>query len=249
MNLTDTHAHLDLLEEDVGQALDRARSVGVTEVVTIGIDLPSSRQAVELAHRFPNVHAVVGIHPHDASDLDAAALAELRRLAGDPVVVGIGETGLDFYRNLSPRPDQERAFRALLELALELGLPAVIHDREAHAETMEILGDYAPFDGRLVMHCFSGDLQMAREILDMDGYISVAGPVTFKNARKLPDIVRELPLERLIVETDSPFLSPHPFRGKPNSPERLRIIAEKVAELKGLSLDDLSFPNPFPFRG
>lgn len=245
MNLVDTHAHLDLLKEDVGKALGTAARAGVSKVITIGISRESSRQSVEFARRFPQVYAVVGMHPHDASLLDDAALKELRTLAGDPRVVGIGETGLDFYRNLSPREDQERAFRSLLELAIELDLPVVVHDRDAHADTMSILEEYAPFDGRLIMHCFSGDLTMAQAVIDMGGYISVAGPVTFKNARKLPEIVREIPLEKLLLETDCPFLSPHPYRGKPNSPWRVRIIAEKVADLKGIPLEQLRLPNPF----
>ncbi len=248
MGLLDTHAHLDLLGGDLAQALQRAKAAGVTGVVTIGIDLPSSRRAVEMAHAFPGVRAVVGMHPHDAIDLDAAALSELRRLAADPRVVGIGETGLDFYRNLSPRSAQERAFRAQLDLARELELPVVVHDREAHVETMRILEEYAPFADRMVMHCFSGDLEMARGVMAMGGYVSVAGPVTFRNARGLQDVVRELPLDRLVIETDSPFLSPHPFRGKPNSPERLVLVAEKVAELKGMPAHELDLPDPFPPR-
>ncbi len=248
MNLIDTHAHLDLIEGDVAEALERARAAGVTGVVTIGIDVASSRRAVELANAFPQVRAVVGMHPHDAKDLDRAALHELRRLAADPRVVGIGETGLDFYRDLSPRPEQERAFRSQLDLARELALPVVVHDREAHEDTMRILAEYAPFGSRLVMHCFSGDLEMARGVMDMGGYVSVAGPVTFKNARRLQEIVRELPLEKLIIETDSPFLSPHPFRGKPNSPEKLALIAAKVAELKGIPVEELDLPDPFPLR-
>jgi TatD DNase family protein len=248
LDLIDTHAHLDLLEGDLAQVLQRAEAAGVAGVIAIGIDVKSSRRAVELAHAFPQVRAVVGMHPHDASDLDGAALRELGRLAADPRVVGIGETGLDFYRNLSPRSDQERAFRSLLGLAHELALPVVVHDREAHADAIRILEEYAPFDGRLVMHCFSGDLEMARAVLDMGGYVSVAGPVTFHNARKLQDIVRELPLERMLIETDCPFLSPHPFRGKPNSPERLVLIAEKVAELKGITMEELDLPDPFPLH-
>lgn len=248
MEFIDTHAHLDLLEGDVARALERAQASGVTGVIAIGIDVASSRRAVEYAHAFPQVRAVVGMHPHDAIDLDAGALSELRRLAGDSRVVGIGETGLDFYRNLSPRSEQERSFRSLLELARELALPVVVHDREAHAKTMGILEEYAPFDGRLVMHCFSGDVEMARAVLDLGGYVSVAGPVTFHNARRLQEVVRELPLERLLIETDSPFLSPHPFRGKPNSPERLVLVAEKVAELKGIPVEELDPPDPFPLR-
>ncbi len=248
MPFIDTHAHLDLLEEEVGAALERAQKAGVVAVVTVGISLSSSRRALELAHAFPAVWAVVGVHPHDASDLDAGTLRELRRLAGDPRVVGIGETGLDFYRNLSPRGDQERAFRSLLDLAAELSLPVVVHDREAHQDTMRILEEYAPFGGRLVMHCFSGDLDMARAVLDLGGYVSVAGPVTFQNARRLQEVVRGLPLQGLLVETDCPFLSPHPYRGKPNSPERLALIAAKVAELKGIPLEELRLPDPFSLQ-
>lgn len=248
LSLVDTHAHLDLLEEDVGEALHRAREAGVTGVVTVGIDLDSCRRALELARRHPGVRVVVGVHPHDASSLDRETLGELRRLAGDPLVVGIGETGLDFYRNLSPRSDQERAFRAQLELARELDMPVVVHDREAHSRTLEILEEYAPFAGRLIMHCFSGDLEMARAVMDMGGYISVAGPVTFLNAGRLQGLVRELPVERLLVETDCPFLSPHPYRGRPNSPERLVLIAAKVAELKGIPLEELRLPDPFARR-
>ena len=244
-SLVDTHAHLDLLEEDVGEALRRAREVGVTGVITVGIDLHSSRTAVDLARTHPGVRAVVGVHPHEASCLDREALRRLRRLAGDPEVVGIGETGLDFYRNLSPRADQERAFRAQLELARELDLPVVVHDREAHSRTLDILEEYAPFADDLIMHCFSGDLAMARRVLEMGGFISVAGPVTFRNAGRLQELVRELPLERLLLETDCPFLSPHPFRGKPNSPQRLVLIARKVAELKGMRLEELRLPCPF----
>jgi TatD DNase family protein len=245
MNLVDTHAHLDLLKEDVGKALGTAAQAGVSEVITIGISIESSRIAVELANRYPQVYATIGIHPHDASLLDEAALKELRVMASDPRVVGIGETGLDFYRNLSSPQDQKRAFRTLVELAKELDLPVVIHDREAHADTMGVLEEYAPFDGRLIMHCFSGDLAMAQAVIDMGGYISVAGPVTYKNARNLPEIVKDLPLDRLLLETDCPFLSPHPYRGKPNSPWRVRVIAEKVAELRGIPLEELRLPNPF----
>jgi TatD DNase family protein len=245
MSLVDTHAHLDLLNEPIGQVLQKAHHAGIAEIITIGIDLESSRRAVELAATYPQIHAVVGMHPHDASKLDDLTLREITELASNPRVVGIGETGLDFYRDLSPRADQERAFRAQVELAAELRLPVVVHDREAHADTMRVLDEYAPFDDRLVLHCFSGDLDMAHACLDMGGYISIAGPVTFNNAGRLRDIVREIPLERLLIETDCPFLSPHPFRGKPNSPDRLVLVAEKVAEIKGIPLEELRLPNPF----
>jgi TatD DNase family protein len=249
MNLVDTHAHLDLLEQDVGLALAEAEAAGVAGVITVGIDLQSSRRAVEYSEFFPQVHAIIGLHPHDASKLDNLMLRELEQLAGDPRVVGIGETGLDFYRDRSPHKDQEKAFRAQIELAGELSLPVVVHDREAHSDTLRILRDYQPFENGLVMHCFSGDLEMALACIEMGGYISVAGPVTFTNAKKLQETVREIPLQRLLVETDSPFLSPHPFRGKPNSPKMVLLVAEKVAELKGIPVEELHLTNPFYGQG
>ncbi len=245
MGLIDSHAHLDLLEEDVAEAIARAEAAGVSGVVAVGIDLESSRKAVAFANRFVQVRAVIGIHPHDASQLDGAVLRALEQLAGDPRVVGIGETGLDFYRNRSPHEDQERAFRAQIELGKELALPVVVHDRDAHEDTMRILNDYKPFENGLILHCFSGELEMALSCIEMGGYISVSGPVTFSNARRLQEIVKVLPLKRLLIETDSPFLTPHPFRGKPNSPEKLMLVAQKVAELKGIAVEELNLPNPF----
>jgi len=149
---------------------------------------------------------------------------------------------------VSAAGEEQPIYKPTSELARELALPLVVHDREAHDDTMRILSEYAPFDGRLVMHCFSGDAEMAHGIIEMGGYVSVAGPVTFHNARRLQEVVRGLPLERLLVETDSPFLSPHPFRGKPNSPERLVLVVEKVADLKGVTVEELDLSNPFPLR-
>jgi len=238
MELIDTHAHLDMLEGEVAEHLRLAREAGVVQVATVGIDLPSSRRALELARSFSEVVAVVGVHPHEASSADRVCLRELRRLAGEPEAVAVGETGLDFYRNLSPRSDQERSFRAHLELARELGKPLVVHDREAHARTLEILEEFAPFPDGLILHCFSGDLEMARRCLEMGGYVSVAGPVTFSNAGRLREVAAGVPLERMLAETDSPFLSPHPFRGKPNTPARVALVVETLAGLKGLGVEE-----------
>lgn len=240
MGLIDTHAHLDMLEGDLEGHLEEARRAGLVQIVAVGIDLPSSRAALAYARSHEMIKAVVGVHPHDSSTVDERVMRELGALAGDGEVVGIGETGLDFYRNRSPRDAQERSFRLHLELSRELGKPVVIHDREAHAETLAILDEYAPYDAGLVLHCFSGDLEMARSCMDMGGYISIAGPVTFSNARGLREIVAELPLDRLILETDSPFLTPHPFRGKPNTPARVALTARTVAELKGLTLEEVT---------
>jgi TatD DNase family protein len=240
MELVDTHAHLDMLEGDLEDHLEKAREAGLVQVAAVGIDIDSSRKALGYARSHAMVKAVVGVHPHDSSKLDAEAMKGLRTLAGDAEVVGIGETGLDFYRNLSPRAAQESSFRQHLELARELGKPVVVHDREAHAETLDILAGFAPFDAGLVLHCFSGDLAMARACMDMGGYISIAGPVTFSNAFTLQEVAAALPLERLILETDSPFLSPHPHRGKPNTPARVALTARVVAELRGMTVEELA---------
>ncbi len=240
LELVDTHAHLDLLEGEVEIYLRDAAHAGVNLVAAVGINLEASRKAVEYSEKFEGVDAIVGIHPHEASTVDRRTMDRLRELACNPGVVGIGETGLDFYRNRSPRADQERSFRWHVELAKEMSLAVVVHDRDAHAETIKILEEYAPFRDKLVLHCFSGDLAMARECMEMGGYISVAGPITFLNAKRLRELVAQLPLERLLLETDCPFLSPHPYRGKPNFPARVALIAQCVAELKGVTLKEVA---------
>ena len=249
MRLIDTHAHLDFDRFDADRAavIERARSAGVVAIVNVGADLPSSRAAVRLAGEYEHIYAAVGIHPHDAKKLDGAALAELRELAQQPKVVAVGEIGLDFYRDLSPRDVQRRAFQAQLAWAAKLGKPVVIHDRDAHEEIMAVLADWAaelgraPLAGRLgVLHTFSGDLAMAERAIDLGFYLSISGPVTYHNAGQLREIVGALPLDRLLVETDCPFLAPHPHRGKRNEPAHVRLVAERVAELHGISLDELA---------
>jgi TatD DNase family protein len=247
--LVDTHAHLDFdkFDADRPAVIERARAAGVVAIVNVGADLPSSRAAVRLAGEYEGIYAAVGMHPHDARKLDGAALAELRELAQQPKVVAVGEIGLDFYRDLSPRDVQRRAFQAQLAWAARLGKPVVIHDRDAHDEVLAMLEDWAagldhsPLAGRLgVLHTFSGDLTMAERAIDLGFYISISGPVTYHNARQLPEIVRALPLGRLLVETDCPFLAPHPHRGRRNEPAYVRLVAERIAELRGISLDDLA---------
>ena len=246
MTLVDTHAHLDFgkFDGDRQAVIQRAREAGVGAIVNVGADLASSQRAVKLAEAHEGIYAAVGMHPHDAKALDGAALAHLRELARHPKVVAVGEIGLDFYRDLSPRDMQRRAFRAQLAWAAKLGKPVVIHDRDAHDEILEMLEDWAgglqgsPLAGRLgVLHTFSGDLGMAERAIELGFYISISGPVTYHNARHLPDVVRALPMERLLVETDCPFLTPHPHRGKRNEPAYVRLVAERVAVLKGLPLD------------
>jgi len=247
--LVDTHAHLDFekFDRDRPAVLARAREAGVVAIVTVGVDLPSSQAAVALAEANKGVYAAVGMHPHDASALDGEGLARLRELGGHDRVVAVGEIGLDFYRDLSPRDVQRRAFRAQLAWAARLGKPVIIHDREAHAEIMDVLSGWAaeqtgsPLEDRLgVLHTFSGDLGMARRAIDLGFYLSISGPVTYKNAGRLADAVHALPLDRLLVETDCPFLTPHPHRGKRNEPAYVRLVAERVAEIKGVSLDEVA---------
>lgn len=249
MTLIDTHAHLDFAKFDADRlaVIERATAAGVAAIVNVGADLASSRRAVELAEQHDTVYAAVGVHPHDAKKLDGATLGELRELANRSKVVAVGEIGLDFYRDLSPRDVQRRAFQAQLAWAAKLGKPVIIHDRDAHDDIMEILGDWAaglknsPLTGRLgVLHTFSGDLSMAEQAMDLGFYISISGPVTYKNARQLPNLVQVLPLDRLLVETDCPFLAPHPHRGKRNEPAYVRLVAERIAELKGIAIDDVA---------
>ncbi len=240
--LFDTHAHLHFPEfsQDLEAVLSRAREAGVDYMLTIGTDLETSGQAVLLAEKHSEIYAAVGIHPHDAAKADEAAFEGIWRLAeSSPKVVAIGETGLDFFRNLSPRETQEHVFRRQLELARRVKKPVLIHCRDAHAETLEILREEGVQGMGGIMHCFSGDAALARQCLDLGLLISFAGPVTYPNAKRLPEVVKMVPSDRLVVETDCPFLPPQPYRGKRNEPAYLAVTARRVAELKGVPLDTL----------
>jgi TatD DNase family protein len=238
--LIDTHAHLDLPEfkSDQEQVIERAREAGVEHIITIGIGEKECRRAIEIARKHSFISAAIGIHPHNASKLDLDVLDFLEKQAADPNVVALGEMGLDFFRNRSPREDQKRAFRAQLDLAESLKLPVVIHDRDAHDETMQILREEKPAYGG-VLHCFSGDASMARDCINLGFLISIPGTVTFKNAAQIHAVAKKIPLEHLLLETDCPFLTPVPYRGKRNEPAYVRFVAEKVAELKQQSLEDV----------
>jgi len=241
-DLFDTHAHLHFpgFDEDRDAVLARARAAGVRRMVTIGTDGETSRAALALADRHPDVWATAGVHPHDAAESDEAAQAEVERIAAERRVVAIGEIGLDFFRNLSPPETQERVLRRFLALARRLRKPVVLHCRDAHAEILALLGEERVADVGGIMHCFSGDVAIARRCLDLGLLISLAGPVTYPNARALPDVARFVPGDRLVVETDCPFLPPQGYRGKRNEPAYLTITAARVAELRGEPLDDLA---------
>src|SRR5262249_12225741 len=240
--LFDTHAHLHFPDFDADRVemMARARQAGVTRMLTIGDEVPTSRAAIALARAEPDIWASVGVHPHDAAEADEATLAEIERLAGESHVVAIGEIGLDFFRNLSPRDVQERVFRHLIGVARRARKPVIIHCREAHPEVLGILGEEHAAEVGGIMHCFSGDVAVARRCLDLGLLVSLAGPVTYPNARALPDVARFVPADRLVVETDCPFLPPQGYRGKRNEPAYLAITAARMAELRGEPLEEFA---------
>jgi TatD DNase family protein len=242
--LIDTHCHLDMdaYENDLENIIQSAADHGITVIVTVGIDLASSHKAVELAKRFPGVWATIGIHPHNAASGNMEAYRQMHLLANDRSnkVVGYGEIGLDFAKNYAPREIQVKNFEMQLDIAKDLNLPIIIHDRDAHDEITGILKAHSPFPARGVMHCFSGDLELAHKVIDLGLFISIPGIVTFNKSSVMQQVAQEIPLERLILETDGPFLSPVPFRGKINKPAYLLYTAQKIAELRGISLDDVA---------
>jgi TatD DNase family protein len=241
VKLIDSHCHLDFVQfdEDRDQVLIRASEAGVKSLVNPSTNMEGSRRVVELARRYHHIYAAIGFHPYDAPGVNNDTLAELTELSTAPNVVAIGEIGLDFYRNRAPKSEQYRAFEAQLALAKDLNLPIIIHQRNAAADTMTILRSWADKGNHpgLVLHAFSGDVAMVEEAVSLGFDIGVGGPITFKNARDYPNIVTHIPLDRLLIETDAPFLSPHPHRGKRNEPARVILIAQKLAELFDVSIE------------
>ena len=239
MPYVDTHCHLDHHEHlSPAEQVERARAADVTTLITIGTDMASSTQAVAAARRFDGVHACVGVHPNDAMEATPRVLEVIDRLAGEPGVVGVGETGLDYYREHTTPAQQETAFRAHIELAERHDKTLVIHCREAWADCLKILeGAGAP--PRVVMHCFSGDVEVVRRCAEQGWFMSFAGNVTFKNASQLREAAAEVPLDLLLTETDSPFLTPHPHRGKPNDPSYVPYVAATLADVKGCTLREV----------
>ena len=238
----DTHAHLDLspLSEAEDAVVRRAHDAGVTRITTIGIDPESSANAVAIAHRHAGIYASVGLHPHDASRLSDETLSRLEELSRCDKVVGIGETGLDFYRDRSPRDAQRTAFREQIRMARRRNLPVIVHDRDAHDEVLSILAEEKAAEVGGIFHCFSGDLAMARKAVAMNFLVSIPGAITYKGSEAQVAAVRGLPLDRLLIETDCPFLAPLPHRGKTNEPSYVPLVAAKVAEIQGVSVEDVA---------
>ena len=235
------------------ESLQKSSEEGVRYIINVGSSIEGSRKSIGYARRFPDVFASVGIHPHDARDFGSREIKILKGLiaggqdeSGDngkrfEKVVAVGETGLDFFRDLSPRSSQEKAFRAHIELALEYDLPLIIHDRDAHEEILNILRQYMTNKIlRGVVHCFSGDLDFALKCIDMGLNISYTAIITFPNAKGLLDVVKEIPIEKIFIETDCPFLAPQDKRGKENYPGYVRYTAQKIAELRKISLEEVA---------
>lgn len=244
MELIDTHLHLDheRFAPDTADVVKRAGEAGVVQMITIGSDLHTSQRAIELAESFPEVFATVGIHPHEADSADEAAYEQLIAWAAHPKVVAIGEIGLDYHYNFSEPEVQRRVFWRQLEVAREVDLPVVIHDREAHEDVVRLLEESeAKGVPRAVLHSFTGSWEMARRCLDQfDVYFSTGGMVTFKNTQSIRDVFARIPSDRFMLETDAPYLSPEPFRGRRNESFRLPVIAERLAQVRQLDVETLA---------
>lgn len=238
--LFDTHAHYDdeQFDGDRQTLLASLPEHGVGLVVNPGITVETSRQAVDFARCHPHMYAAVGIHPENCHDFCPEQIQQLRQLAAEPKVVAIGEIGLDYYwAENPPKEVQQEAFRCQLALAEELHLPVIVHDREAHADTLSMVQEFPKVTG--VFHCFSGSVEMARQLVDMGWMLSFNGAITFKNARKAPEVVRAIPLERLMIETDAPYLTPVPYRGKRNDSTYVHLVAETIAAIRELPVEEV----------
>lgn len=242
LTLFDSHCHLNdrKLAVEIDAVLERAAAAGVMHMAVIGCNLRDSVYAVHLAEKYPQLVAAVGYHPSDSKELDEAVFAELAELAEAPKVRAIGEIGLDYFWDETPRDVQRRWFVRQIDLAKQLHKPIIIHDREAHGDLFNIVREENAGQNGGIMHCFSGSWELAKEALRRNFYISIAGPVTYKNAKALPEVVKNCPLDRLLIETDSPYLSPEPKRGKTNEPANVFYVAEKIAALRGISVEEVA---------
>ena len=237
--LFDTHAHLNdpAFDEDREALLTGLSGKGVSLVMNVGCCLSSSKDCIALAEKYPFVYAAVGTHPDAADEVDDAVLEAYRQMAQHPKVMAIGEIGLDYYYETIPREIQQKAFRMQMELARELKMPVIVHERNAHDDGMRIVKEFKDVTG--VFHCYSGSAEMARQLVDMGWYIGFTGVLTFKNARKAVETAERIPLDRIVLETDCPFMAPEPCRGKRNDPGYLYRMAERLAEIRGITVEEV----------
>lgn len=240
--LIDSHTHLDAeqFDEDREQVIERALAAGVTKIINIGFNRETIPTTLALADQYDCIYAAIGWHPVDAIDMQPEDLAWIEELSRHEKVVAIGEIGLDYHWDKSPKEVQHRVFREQIRLARKLGMPIMIHNRDAHQDIVQILREENAAEVGGIMHCFSGSWETAKLCLDMNFYISFGGPVTFKNAKQPKEVLAKVPLDRLLVETDAPYLTPHPYRGKRNESAYVRLVAEAAAEIRGMSLDELA---------
>lgn len=240
--LFDTHAHLDddRFDKDRDEVISQCKQDGVKLILNAGSNIETSVKAIALSKKYEFIYAAVGVHPHDAAEMDEETAGVLAALAGNRKVRAIGEIGLDYHYDLSPRDVQKQRFIEQIDLARQLKLPIIVHDREAHGDVMDIFKKTRIKEVGGVLHSFSGSAEMALECIKLGLYISISGPVTFENARKTVEAVKQVPLDMLLIETDSPYLTPVPHRGKRNYPGYVRFVAEKIAEIKGISFEEVA---------
>jgi TatD DNase family protein len=243
MTLFDTHAHLDAdaFAEDRGAVLERAKSAGVSKIVNIGFNRETIPSTIELAETYDWIYAAVGWHPQDAKDMLASDLQWIESMMSHPKVVALGEIGLDYYWDTSPKDVQQQVFRDQIQLARKVGKPIIIHNRDAHRDVVDLLKSERAADVGGIMHCFSGSWDIAKECLDLGFYISLGGPVTFKNAKTPKEIAAKVPLDRLLIETDAPYLAPHPHRGKRNESSYVHFVAQTIAEIRGVDYAEIVY--------
>ncbi|MVP02165.1 TatD family hydrolase [Paenibacillus lutrae] len=240
--LTDTHTHMnnEAFDEDRDEAILRAWENGVTRIVNVGFNRETIPSSIALAEKYDFIWTTVGWHPTDAIDMKPGDLEWIEELCKHEKVVAIGEIGLDYHWDTSPKDVQARVFREQIRLARKVGLPIVIHNRDAHKDIVDILKEEKAAEVGGIMHCYSGSWETAKQCLDMNFHISFGGPITFKNAKQPKEVLQQVPLDRLLIETDAPYLTPHPFRGKRNETSYVRLVAEAAAELRGMSLEELA---------
>lgn len=240
--LFDTHAHLNAeqFNEDLEEVIARAKEEKVEHIVVVGFDRPTIKRAMELIEAYDFIYATIGWHPVDAIDMTDEDLAWIKDLSAHEKVVAIGEMGLDYHWDKSPKDVQKEVFRKQIALAKEVGLPIVIHNRDATEDVVSILREEGAEEVGGIMHCYTGSAEIAQECINMNFYLSFGGPVTFKNAKKPKEVVKQIPNDRLLIETDCPYLTPHPYRGKRNEPSYVKLVAEQIAELKGMTYEEIA---------